>query len=196
MPEDHFIGLDVSARSVNLCAVDRDGKVVHEAKLASNPDDIARHVLALPFTVARIGLEAGMLSQHIFGGLAEAGLAVICVETRHMKAALAAQLNKTDRHDARGIAQMMRGWLVQARPRQDGDQPPPASRSRRPSVAAEQVAGCRERNPGIDPRLRLPPRQGHEARLRSVRSRADRRHRSASGLGRIAPSETRTVGAV
>lgn len=111
MPEDHFIGLDVSARSVNLCAVDRDGKVVHEAKLASNPDDIARHVLALPFTVARIGLEAGMLSQHIFGGLAEAGLAVICIETRHMKAALAAQLNKTDRHDARGIAQMMRGSL-------------------------------------------------------------------------------------
>lgn len=111
MPEDHFIGLDVPARSVNLCAVDRDGKVVHEAKLSSNPDDIARHVLALPFTVARIGLEAGMLSQHIYGRLAEAGLAVICVETRHMKAALAAQLNKTDRHDARGIAQMMRVGL-------------------------------------------------------------------------------------
>lgn len=77
MPEDHFIGLDVSARSVNLCAVDGDGKVVHEAKLSSQPDDIARHVLALPFTVARVGLEAGMLSQHIYGGLAEAGLAVV-----------------------------------------------------------------------------------------------------------------------
>lgn len=108
MPEDHFIGLDVSARSVNLCAVNGDGKVVHEAKLSSNPDDIVRHILALPFSVVRIGLEAGMLSQHIYCGLVEADLAAVCVETRHMKAALAAQLNKTDRHDARGIAQMIR----------------------------------------------------------------------------------------
>ena len=111
MPEDHFIGLDVSARSVNLCAVNGDGKVVHEAKLSSNPDDIVRHILALPFSVVRIGLEAGMLSQHIYSGLVEADLAAVCVETRHMKAALAAQLNKTDRHDARGIAQMMRVGL-------------------------------------------------------------------------------------
>lgn len=108
MPEAHFIGLDVSARSVNLCAVNEDGKVVHETKLSSNPDDIVRHILTLPFSVVRIGLEAGMLSQHIYCGLVEADLAAVCVETRHMKAALAAQLNKTDRHDARGIAQMIR----------------------------------------------------------------------------------------
>jgi len=55
----------------------------------------------------RIGLEAGPLSQWLFSALAEAGLPVICVETRHMKAVLKAQINKTDRNDARGIAQMM-----------------------------------------------------------------------------------------
>ncbi|MFC3726475.1 IS110 family RNA-guided transposase [Neoaquamicrobium sediminum] len=111
MSQDHYIGLDVSARSVNLCAVDHEGRVVHEAKLTSEPEEVARHILALPFAVCRVGLEAGMLSQHIFGTLAEAGIPAICVETRHMKAVLAAQLNKTDRHDARGIAQMMRVGL-------------------------------------------------------------------------------------
>ena len=59
----------------------------------------------------RIGLEAGPLSQWLFNELAKAGLPAICVETRHMKAALAAQVNKTDRNDARGIAQMMRVGL-------------------------------------------------------------------------------------
>jgi transposase len=59
----------------------------------------------------RIGLEAGPLSQWLFSALAEAGLPVICVETRHMRAVLKAQINKTDRNDARGIAQMMRVGL-------------------------------------------------------------------------------------
>ena len=56
-------------------------------------------------------MEAGPLSQWLFSALAEAGLPVICVETRHMRAVLQAQINKTDRNDARGIAQMMRAGL-------------------------------------------------------------------------------------
>ena len=58
-----------------------------------------------------IGLEAGPLSQWLYSVLAEAGLPVICVETRHMRAMLKAQINKTDRNDARGLAQMMRVGL-------------------------------------------------------------------------------------
>ena len=65
----------------------------------------------------RIGLEAGPLSQWLFSALAEAGLPVICVETRHMRAALKARINKTDRNDARGIAQMMRVGLYSRIPR-------------------------------------------------------------------------------
>lgn len=111
MSQNHYIGLDVSARTVNLCVVDHDGHVVHERKLSSEPEEIAQHILSLRFPIVRVGLEAGMLSQHIYGRLADAGVSVVCVETRHMKTALAAQLNKTDRHDARGIAQMMRVGL-------------------------------------------------------------------------------------
>src|SRR6476620_4146442 len=63
------------------------------------------------YHLKRIGLEAGPLSQWLFSALAEAGLPAICVETRHMRAVLQAQINKTDRNDARGMAQMMRAGL-------------------------------------------------------------------------------------
>jgi transposase len=66
----------------------------------------AQHGL-FSYRFKRIGLEAGPLSQWLFSALAEADLPVICVETRHMRAVLKAQINKTDRNDARGIAQMM-----------------------------------------------------------------------------------------
>jgi len=111
MVAKHFIGLDVSARSVNVCVVDADSRVVHERKMGVDPEEIASHILGLGLGIERVGLEAGMLSQYLYAGLAAAGLPVICVETRHMKAALSAQLNKTDRHDARGLAQMMRVGL-------------------------------------------------------------------------------------
>ena len=111
MHQKHFIGLDVSARSVNLCVVDAAGHIIHECKLTGGPEQIAAHIAELRLEIERIGLEAGMRSQLLYITLAAAGLPVICVETRHMKAALAAQLNKTDRHDARGIAQMMRVGL-------------------------------------------------------------------------------------
>src|SRR5262249_22307373 len=64
--------------------------------------------------VARIGVKAGPLSQWLFSAPAEADSPVICVETRHMRAVLKAQINKTDRNDARGIAQMMRVGLYRA----------------------------------------------------------------------------------
>jgi transposase len=111
MTRKFYVGLDVSARSVNLCVIDGDGRVTSERKIGVDPQAIAEHLLGLQLDIERIGLEAGMLSQHLYSGLAAAGLPVICVETRHMKAALSAQLNKTDRHDARGIAQMMRVGL-------------------------------------------------------------------------------------
>ena len=68
-------------------------------------------MLHLHLWFKRIGLEAGPLSQWLFSALADAGLPVICVETRHMRAVLQAQINKTDRNDARGMAQMMRVGL-------------------------------------------------------------------------------------
>src|SRR5271169_3622601 len=82
-------------------------RIVREVKVGSEPEALLK-VLGNPaYRFKRIGLEAGPLSQWLFSALAEAGLPVVCVETRHMRAVLKAQINKTDRNDARGIAQMM-----------------------------------------------------------------------------------------
>jgi transposase len=108
---EHFAGLDVSVKETSVCIVDDAGKMVREVKVASEPEALLP-VLANPlYRFKRIGLEAGPLSQWLSSALAEAGLPVICVETRHMRAVLQAQINKTDRNDARGMAQMMRAGL-------------------------------------------------------------------------------------
>ena len=91
--------------------MDDAGKIVREVKVTSEPHALLAVLNNPAYHFKRIGLEAGPLSQWLFSSLAEAGLPVICVETRHMRAVLKAQINKTDRNDARGIAQMMRAGL-------------------------------------------------------------------------------------
>ena len=109
---DYFAGLDVSLEMTSICIVDADGAVMKEAKVASEPADLVAFFGQCGMAMKRIGLEAGAPSQWLYGGMAEAGLPVVCIETRHAKAALSAMPNKTDRNDARGIAQLMRtGWF-------------------------------------------------------------------------------------
>src|SRR5574338_322628 len=108
---EHFAGLDVSVNETSICIVDETGRIVREVKVASEPDALLAVLKSAAYHFRRIGLEAGPLSQWLYSALAEANLPVICVETRHMRAVLKAQINKTDRNDARGIAQMMRAGL-------------------------------------------------------------------------------------
>ena len=106
-----FVGLDVSVRTTSVCVMDANGRLIREGRVETEPDAIGALLHAIGGPYKRVGLEAGPLSQWLYSGLAAAGYPVICVETRHMKAALSAQINKTDRNDARGIAQMMRVGL-------------------------------------------------------------------------------------
>jgi hypothetical protein len=116
---DHFAGLDVSVKETSVCIVDEMGKIVREVKLASEPEALLA-VLANPaYHFKRIGLEAGPLSQWLYGVLAEAGLPVICVETRHMRAVLKAQINKTDRNDVPFASSAAFNQDHQPRPRQN-----------------------------------------------------------------------------
>ncbi len=109
---EYFAGLDVSLRSCAVCIVDSKGTVLHERDLLCEIKEIAGYLNALTVSVARIGFESGTLSQHLFYGLKAEGFDAVCMEARQVSAALSAMRNKTDRNDARGIAQILRtGWF-------------------------------------------------------------------------------------
>ena len=109
---EYFVGLDISLRSVALCIIDASGKVCMEQELPCEVDDIADCLGAFEHSIERIGFEAGALSQHLFFGLQDKGFDIVCMETRQVSAALSAMRNKTDKTDAKGIAQILRtGWF-------------------------------------------------------------------------------------
>ncbi|WP_156461658.1 IS110 family transposase, partial [Aliiruegeria sabulilitoris] len=109
---EYFVGLDVSLRSCALCVVDGRGKVCLERELPCEVDDIAGCLDTVGHPIARSGFEAGTLSQHLFFGLQAKGFNVTCMEARQVSAALSAMRNKTDKTDAKGIAQILRtGWF-------------------------------------------------------------------------------------
>src|SRR3954447_22474500 len=100
---EHYAGIDVSLESSSVCVVDATGRVVREAKIASGPEALVGWFHQLGVELARIGLAAGPLSQWLYAGMRDAGLAVELLETRHVRAAFKAMPVKTDRKDARGI---------------------------------------------------------------------------------------------
>ncbi len=108
---EYYAGIDVSLKDSSACVVDSSGKIVREVKVASEPEALLRFFANFGFPMTRVGLEAGPLSQWLREGLVGAGFEVVLLETRHVKAALSAMTVKTDRKDARGIAQLLRmGW--------------------------------------------------------------------------------------
>src|SRR6201982_154183 len=109
---DYYSGIDVSLERSSVCVVDGSGKIVREAKVASEPEALIAWFRSLGFDLARIGLEAGPLSQWLYAAMKQAGLAVELLETRHVSDAFKAMPVKSDRTDARTIAQLMRlGWF-------------------------------------------------------------------------------------
>lgn len=107
----YFAGLDVSLEETAVCIVDTAGGIVREARVVSEPDAVIAFFRSLDMAMERIGLEACSLTAWLHEGLTAAGLPAICIEARQAKAAMGAMPNKTDRNDARGIAQIMRtGW--------------------------------------------------------------------------------------
>jgi transposase len=108
----YYAGIDVSLESASVCVIDATGKIVREGKVASDPEALAGWLGSLGLELARVGLEAGPLSQWLYAGLRQAGFAAELLETRHVRRALELMPVKTDRKDARGVADLMRlGWF-------------------------------------------------------------------------------------
>src|SRR3984893_4889133 len=109
---DYYAGIDVSLECSSVCVVDGTGKIIREGKVASEPEALIAWFGSLGLGLTRIGLEAGPLSQWLCAAMKQAGLAVELLETRHVRDAFKAMPVKSDRNDARGIAQLMRlGWF-------------------------------------------------------------------------------------
>ena len=116
---EYYVGLDVSLKETSICVVDGDGKIVCEGTVNSEPAAIAEFIESKAKAALRIGLETGPTATWLWHELRALGLAVICIDARHAKAALSMQINKSDRNDAYGLARIMRtGWYkeVQVKP--------------------------------------------------------------------------------
>ena len=111
---NHYAGLDVSLEETAICVVDSTGQIVKEARAASEPETLIAALREIDLPLERVGLEACSLTAWLHDELHSAGLPAVCIETRHANAAMKTMPNKTDRNDARALAQIMRtGWYRQ-----------------------------------------------------------------------------------
>jgi transposase len=111
---NHYAGLDVSLEETAICVVDEIGQTIKEVRAPSEPEALILALRAINLPLERVGLEACSLTAWLHDDLRAAGLPAICIETRQANATMRTMPNKTDRNDARALAQIMRtGWFRQ-----------------------------------------------------------------------------------
>jgi transposase len=169
---EFFAGLDVSLEETAICIVDDAGRIVREARAASEPDALVGFFRASGMAMERVGLEACSLTAWLHQGLSAAGIPAICIEARQAKAAMGGMPNKTDRNDARGIAQIMRtGWYRAVHVKS------PSCRARRALLTARRMVLNKRRDVenGVRALLReaglkvgTPSRKDFSARVREL----------------------------
>ena len=107
-----YAGFDVSDKTTHICVVDADGRVLRRDVVASDPDALGGYLQRRCPGLVRVVLETGPLSSFLYHGLVERGVPIECICARHAKGVLSAQVNKSDVHDAEGLAQIARtGWF-------------------------------------------------------------------------------------
>lgn len=136
----YYVGLDVSVESTAICVIDDAGNIERELAAPSHPDDLVAALSQYSGEIGAIGLEAGPMSAFLAAGMKRVGLDVILMETRRVHAALSAIPVKTDRRDARGIAELLRmGWFQSVHLKS------PAARDLRLMLSARDTLGRRVR---------------------------------------------------
>ena len=104
----NYVGLDVSLETTSICILDENGKRVLEGEAESNPEAIGIFLEKSKLEIEKIGLESGNLTHYLKKGLMKMQYRVVVMESRKMAAILSTIINKTDKNDARGIAEALR----------------------------------------------------------------------------------------
>lgn len=104
----HYVGLDVSMKKTSVCIVNEQGKIVHESEVTTDPHALADAIEKTGFKIELVGFESGSLSHYLTQGFKERALPAVCMDARKMSAILSIRVNKTDKNDARGIADALR----------------------------------------------------------------------------------------
>ena len=108
-----YAGLDVSLKEISICVVDVDGAVLVRGTVLTEPEAVASFLAKQQITPERIVHESGQLSIWLQRGLVKLSLPVTCIDARRAHKALSAKLNKSDRADAEGLANLARtGWFT------------------------------------------------------------------------------------
>src|SRR5262245_48140480 len=106
-----YVGLDVSMEETSMCVLAGSGEIEWEGRVATEPGALVRALHRHAGEAVKVGLETGALSTWLWHALREAGVPVVCLDARHAQAALSMRINKTDKNDAAGLAQLVRmGW--------------------------------------------------------------------------------------
>jgi transposase len=109
----HYVGLDVSLKEVSICVVDGDGEVLNRASVPTEPDTIAEYLAQNARHAERVVHESGILATWLTRELEARGIPITCIDARMAHRALSARLNKSDKADAEGLAQLARtGWFT------------------------------------------------------------------------------------
>jgi transposase len=111
-----YAALDVSLEQTAICVVDETGGKLAEGKVVTCPDAITAWLREKRVALTKLGMETGPLAVWLWNELSTRGLPIVCLDARHASAALSMMPNKTDRHDAAGLAQIVRtGWYKEVR---------------------------------------------------------------------------------
>lgn len=104
----YYAGLDVAMKKTSICIVNEQGKIVHESEVKTDPSALADAIEKTKLQIELVGYESGSLSHYLSQGFKERAIPAICIDARKMSAILSIKVNKTDKNDARGIADALR----------------------------------------------------------------------------------------
>jgi transposase len=118
-----FVGLDVAQKETSVCVVDEAGKIIFVGMAKSDPGALTKLLRKRAPNAERIGFETGAMASWLWHELRRVGLPVVCVDARHAHAALSVRMNKSDKNDARGLAELIRvGWYREVKVKSEESQ--------------------------------------------------------------------------